>query len=695
MAPFIWVLHRVEAARGQLFVWVPVFLGGGIGLYFALPAEPALPVFVGLGAAALALAGLGWRLGGGAAPILWALALVLGGVVLAGARTQQVAAPVLGWRYYGPVEGRIVAIDRAQSEAVRLTLDRVRLDRVPPARTPVRVRISLHGDQQFFTPEPGLVVAATASLAPPSGPVEPGGFDFQRMAWFRGLGAVGYTRVPVLAVARAPEGWGALAVTRLRARIAHWVTSRLPGEAGAFAAAVMTGDRAFMGRQTLSDLRRSNLAHLLAISGLHMGLLTGFVFAALRLALSLVPWLALRLPVKKVAAVVALMAGAFYLVLSGSNIATQRAFIMVAVMFIAILFDRRALTLRAVAMAAVIVLLLRPEALTEAGFQMSFAATTALVAAFAALRDWRGWRAPGWARPVLAVVLSSGVAGLATAPFSAAHFNQIAHFGLLANVLAVPVMGLVVMPAAVLAGLLAPFGLAGLALILMRPAILWILWVAGFVAGLEGAVSHVPAPPGWVLPVLTIGGLLAILARSRLRWVGPVLMLAGFAGWAMGSRPDLLISPTGGLLGLIGAEGRALSKPRGESFVATAWLQDDGDGASQAEAYARPGFAGAKGALAFRLGGRDVMQLSGRGAQERLAAACQTADVVILAARAKAAPAGGCLLLDRTFLSRSGTLAVYADQSGWRMVESIATAGARPWNSQSRHSARRRDQPDQ
>ena len=695
MAVSGWLTHRLAQARGRLFVLAPVMLALGIGLYFQLPVEPAPLVFglLGLGAAGLGLAG--WRAGPGARPILWALALIAGGMVVAQARSYMVSAPVLQYRYYGPVEGRIIAIDRSQSDAVRLTLDRVRLDKMAPERIPERVRISLHGRQDFFEPEPGLTVVTTAHLSPPSGPVEAGGFDFQRMAWFRQIGAVGYTRVPVLAMAEAREGRAGLGLARLRARISGAVQAMMPGEAGAFAAALMTGDRAGMSRETLAALRGSNLAHLLAISGLHMGLLTGFVFAALRYVLALMPGLALRWPVKKIAAIGALGAGAFYLGLSGGNVATQRAFIMVAAMLIAVLFDRRALSLRAVALAALIVLVLRPESLPAPGFQMSFAATTALVAVFGALRSWQGWRAPRWARPVLALVISSAVAGAATAPFSAAHFNQISHYGLAANLLAVPLMGAVVMPGAVVAALLAPLGLSWLALAVMRPALEWIIWVAQKVSSLDGALGQIVTPGPLVLPLVAIGGLGLALLVGRVRLLGlvPLALAAGL--WANTQRPDLLISQSGGLIGLMGPEGRAFNKGRGDGFVAGAWLENDGDSASQQQAAARPGFSGEKGWLRFRLGGLEVAHLSGRGARERVAQACRAgADVVILAARERDLEAS-CRVIGRDYLARSGVLAIYAgaddlpgsgaarasgETDGWREVSAIASAGLRPWN---------------
>ncbi len=683
MVALVWLFAHVEAMRGRLFVWSPVFLGTGVGLYFLLPLEPGGRALALLAVVSVLSAILGWRVGGGAGPLLIAVALLTAGLVLAAGRANTIAAAKLEFRFYGAVEGRVVVVDRSGSDAVRLTLDQVRIDGVRPERTPKRIRVSLHGQQGFITPEPGLRIITTAHLSAPSGPVEPGGFDFQRMAWFRQIGAVGYTRVPVLAIAPAVEGRAGLFLHRLRMRISNAVQVKMPGEAGAFAAAIMTGDRAAIGQATLADLRGSNLAHLLAISGLHMGLLTGFVFAALRYVMALAPWIALRFPVKKIAALLALAAGAFYLALSGGNVATQRAFVMVAVMFIAVLFDRRALTLRSVAMAALIVLVLRPEALTGPGFQMSFSATTALVAVFGWIRDWpeekRPWRVPRWARPMLAVVISSAVAGAATAPFAAAHFNQVSYFGLMANLLAVPVMGMVVMPGAVLAGLLTPIGLSSLALIMIRPAINWILAVAGHVSSMEGAIGHVVTPGAVVLPLVALGGLLGILFQGRARCSGVLPLTLGFVLWSVAERPDLLISPSGGLVGLMGEQGRALNKPRGEGFLATSWLENDGDAVAQDVAFARAGFAGEKGRLRFELGSKRAVQLSGRGAVERVEEACIKADVVILSG-VLSEPVPDCLVLDRAFMDQKGTLAIYAGAQGWRIVDSATVAGKRLWN---------------
>ncbi len=428
--------------RGMLLTWVPVCLAIGIGTYFSIAYEPSLMMFGGLFAALLVFMLLGFCLPEGVSPLGTAIALCLAGFIIAGLRTHSVAGPVLGWRYYGAVEGRVVAMDRSQSDALRLTLDDVRLDRVSPARTPDRVRISLHGDAVGgITPEPGMRVMTTAHLSPPSGPVEPGGFDFQRHAWFARLGAVGYTRVPLMGAAPAEDGQAGLAVFRIRMAASARIQAALPGDIGGFAAAITTGDRSAISQGALDDLRASNLAHLLAISGLHMGLLTAVVFGGLRMLLVAVPQAALRWPTKSIAACGALIAASGYLALSGGNVATERAFVMVAVALGALMIGRRAISLRAVAVAAIIVLTLRPEALMGPGFQMSFAATTALVAVFGWMRGVEFTYIPKWLRPVVAVFVSSAVAGVATAPIAAAHFNAIAHYGLIANLMSVPLMG--------------------------------------------------------------------------------------------------------------------------------------------------------------------------------------------------------------------------------------------------------------
>lgn len=662
-----------------------MLLGLGICSYFLLKSEPSRAILIWTATIAILCAALipatGRRLPWGLRLPLLSLCALATGFALAGHRAHSVAAPALETRYYGPIEGRIIAIDRSGSAAPRLTLDQVHLGRMAPWKTPDKVRISLHGEQRFLDPKPGQYVMTTGHLSPPQGPVEPGGFDFRRLAWFQSLGAVGYTRNPALLV-RAPEtlGWR-LALYDLRLRLSAAITSRITGPEGGFAAAIVTGDRAGLDPERVEDLRHSNLAHLLAISGLHMGLLTGAVFFALRACLAAIPGFALRHPIKKIAALGALIAAFIYLHISGASVATERAFIMAAIMLTAICLDRRAISIRAVAIAALIVLILRPESVVSAGFQMSFAATTALVAVFTTLRAEHWDHVPRWARGPVSVALSSLVAGLATAPFAAAHFNIFAQYGLIANLAAVPVMGLIVMPGALLALILAPLGGEGIGLWAMEQGIAWILLVADTVANIDGAVRPIAAPQAIVLPMIVVGGLLMLLDPRRTRVIGAVPILAGLLVWSQVERPPLLISQSGGLIGFLTPEGRILSKERGESFAAESWLENDGDTRIQADAFAARGFnhSRARTDLPRAVADLPLIQLRSKDAAQQARDLCRAGIVIVSIKRIDPLP-GDCVLLSAEQLRNTGSVALHRQDDIWHLRASADVSGNRLWS---------------
>ncbi|MEO0936898.1 MAG: ComEC/Rec2 family competence protein [Pseudomonadota bacterium] len=668
--------------RGGLIEWVPVCLAFGIGGYFALRQEPSVAALMCIAALACVLIALAFRMGEAWSPLPVGLALILIGTLLAAQRAHSVAGPVLGFRYYGPIEGRVVALDRSASDAVRVTLDRVQLNDVVPWRTPLKVRISLHGAAEGSAPRPGARVMTTGHLSPPGGPVEPGGFDFQRHAWFKSLGAVGYTRVPLLTSAPPAQGWR-LMVFRVRMAISAHVRAVLPGDVGGFAAAVTTGDRSGIGQQALEALRASNTAHLLAISGLHMGLLSAFIFGLIRGGLALIPTAALHWPTRSIAAIGALIVAAVYLAMSGGNVATERAFIMVAVALVALLMNRRALSLRAVAVAAIIVLVLRPEALMSPGFQMSFAATTALVAVFGWMRDGQIRIGPVWAQGAVGVILASAISGLATAPVGAAHFNTVANYGLLANFFSVPLMGMMVIPAAVLAALLAPFGLEWIGLELMGLGLGWILWVAEFTAGLPGAQRYVVGPQPFVLPLIALGMLFLLLWQGRARLAGLAVAAAALAAWQVAERPALLIADTGALVGVMTAEGRALSRAKGGGFVARNWLENDGDGTPQEDAAARwDGMQGLGRWHGMQVG--PVAVLHGTGKRAASAAPdCTAGQIMVVNVALPAAP-GPCDVFDPERLRQTGAVALVARGGTLVMVTARDVAGDRLWSSWAR-----------
>jgi competence protein ComEC len=558
------------------------------------------------------------------------------------------------------------------------------------------VRVALIGTDLDAAPRPGARIRVYARLLPPGGPVEPGAFDFRRKAFFEGLGGVGYARGPVLDLGTAASA-GARDAARLwlagaRMRLADGIRAALPGREGAFAAAIVTGDRSAIGEAEAEALRAANLSHLLAISGLHMGILTGLVFLALRLLFAAIPGLVLRYPVKKVAAAGALVAGAAYLAVAGATVATQRAFLMAAVVFVAVMLDRPAITLRALALAAVLVLLVHPVSLFDVGFQMSFAATTALVAGFEAFGR-RGGRAAG-RRPqgtaarigrrialyAGGVLVTSLVAGLATAPFAAFHFNRLAPYGLPANLAAVPVMGLWIAPAAILSALAAPFGLAEWPLALMGAGIGWVLAVAETVAGWPGAWRPVAAAPGAALLAIALGGLWLALWRSRVRLAGLAGLALGLGLWIGGTeRPAVLLAPGARLVGVMGPEGRVVDHPRAQSYAAGTWLRRDGEPAPQEVAVARPGMAHGRGwARADLAGGWRLEVVHGRRpGRERLRALCR--EGVLLVARHGPPVDGPCRYLGERALDRGGAVAVRIGPEGPRITWSRDPTRRRPW----------------
>lgn len=665
------------AERERWVLWTPALLGLGIAAYFALPADPPIwlaPV-IALSAAAAAVAG---RRQQGALLGCLVVIIVAGGFAAADLRTRTVAAPVLAKRL-GPaaVEGRIAEV-MGTSEGRRLVIEAPKISRLAPEKTPQRVRLSLPGDNGSKLVV-GDLVRLRAMLMPPPGPVAPGAFDFARQAWFEGLGAVGFAVGTAERIAASKDGRFSLAaaVGRLRQHLAERIRLALPGPAGAVAAALMTGDRGAIPEAVLAAMRESGLAHLLAISGLHIGLVASLLFFAVRALLACCERLALRRPIKKWSAVAALLGAFAYLTLTGATVPTQRAFVMVALVLLAVLTDRSALSMRTVAWAALAILLLTPESLLSVSFQMSFAAVVALIATYEhfgpRLAAWR--RQASWPRRaalyVAGIAVTTVVASLATMPFAAYHFNQISHYGLAANLLAVPLMALWIMPWAIATFLLVPFGLEAVALAPMGAGITAMLTIASTVASWPGAVSRLPSAPTPALALLVLGGLWLCLWSGRWRWAGVAPIALACALGLSARPPDLLIDDSGRLAAVRTPDGGLGLSRRASGYASDTWLRRAG----QFTAAGDGGFVCDRaGCIAEREGELLAYVRDGRA----LAEDCRRAEVVLSAVPVRRrCPAR--LVVDRFDLWREGAHAIWLDGHVLQIETVAELRGNRPW----------------
>ena len=680
------------AERQRLFLWMPVLFGAGSGLYLTLPAEPvawAAPA----AASAFALAALALRRHTVPALALAALALLAAGVVAAAWRVERVRAPVLAGPV-GPTEvsGRVVWVGAGEGPQ-RYLLDRVHVEGLAPAETPARVRVSVQRTDPDAAATPGDWLTARAALRPPPAPAAPGAWDFARQAWFQRIGAVGFTYGAPVPIA-APAGEGDSLLSLLSA-VRHWVSGRLLARsepsAGPFAAALLTGDRSAIEDSTLRALRDSGLAHLLAISGLHVGLVAGFIFFVTRALLALIEPLALRAPIKKWAAAAALLGVAAYLLLSGMSVPTQRAFVMVGVVLLAIMLDRASISMRLIAWAALLVLAIAPESMLGPSFQMSFAAATALIATYeAARRPLARLAARGGLalRPVVygaGVALTSLVAGIATGPFAVYHFNRFADYGLLANLGAVPITGFWIMPWGMVALVLMPFGLEGLALAPMGWGIDAVVWIARTVAAQPGAVTLVPAMPAGALLAIAVGGLWLCLWRSRWRFLGLAVIGAGVLLAGLERRPDVLVDGDARVMAVRGEDGQLwISTRKRGRFVSDVWLRRDG----QAEVLTWPRDGAEAPAAGLRC---DTLGCIRRGGERTVAFVrdpraldedCRRADLVVSAVPTWDLCRGPEAVVDRFDLWRNGSHAIWLEPDGARIESVAGVRGARPWVAQ-------------
>jgi competence protein ComEC len=686
-----WVLEQLDAERGRWMLWLPVAMGLGIAIYFELPSEPALWLGPALAAASLAAAILSPS---GSLPRAFAVAAVAAaiGFGLVAWRTMSLAAPTLTRPLFSiNVEGRVADIQRLP-DGVRVVLEAVRLkgsNVPPPEATPLKVRVSLSKGAPPLTVGDRLLVLA--NLSAPAGPAAPGAFDFQRVAWYQRLGAVGYALAPATVIEKGrPDGF-VRTLDALRAEVTDRILKTLPNPEGGVVAAMLTGEQTAVDKDVAQAMRDSGLAHILSISGLHIVFVVGLVMGIVRYAIALVPPLALRIDAKKIAAVLALLAALFYTALAGAPVPAQRACAMAGFALLAILLDRTALSLRLVAWSAVIVLAIAPESLSGASFQMSFAAVVALIAGWETAANLRRhlheraelsrhrwlWRLGA---ALTASLITTLIASVATGAFAAYHFNRLSLLGVVANLLGVPLTGFWIMPWGLLAMLLMPLGLEQVALVPMGWGVEGLNAIARYVGAWPEAAMLVPSLPGASLWLLTVGGLWLCLWRRRWRLAGlPVVAVGLLLGPP--PAPDLLMSEDGRVLGLRDDRGVVhVASARTDRFVSDAWARRQGqEGAKRWTVSATEEAAGlgcSTGLCRWRKGPWRIALVSD---ERRLAEACSSTDIVLATVDAQSRCSGPRLVIDRRNAWKEGAQALWLSELGLRRETANGVRGDRPW----------------
>lgn len=684
-------LERERLARSG-FLWLPVAFGLGILAYFQADREPELwaAPLLAMGAAAAL-----WN----APPLRRTLAL---GILMAAlgfaagtARTLSVATPMIERPGLYVIKGYVEQLDSTPRRH-RLTLRPVSIEGLTASQLPLAIRVGVSGPG---TIRAGAAVELRARLAPPAEASMPGGYDFRREAFFRGIGASGFALGRLTTLNPQDMPVAAPLDLRIKARIDDWrnsltdrIARRIGGEAGALSAALVTGKRGLIPEETNDDLRASGLYHVVSISGLHMVLAAGIFFWIARAGLALSPTIALRWPIKKIAAGIAMLGATFYCIFSGSEVATERSLIMTLVMLGAILFDRPALAMRNLALSAILVLAREPESLLGPSFQMSFAAVACLIAANQIWQDWQGRDRTGppsssalkrggstLLLAFLGIIATTCVASLATAPFGAWHFHRINPLGIIGNALAIPLVSLIVMPSAVIGTLLLPFALDGPIWSLMGEGVRGMLFVANRVANLDFAILPVAQRSSVAFLLMTFAILLLTGLRTRLRWSAVPVVLGALLFARATPLPDIVIDAEGrmALIRDTTGEYRLLAVGTPRAFTLSQWLPALGDGRKPGDPGLRTGIrCDAEGCIGRLASGR-LISLSLTPAALRTD--CTRAQVTISPIEGGAACPAGVALYDRAHFIRYGATQIFRTPEGWTTRTALDPALSRPW----------------
>ena len=681
-----WAL--ADVGPGRLVPWLAIAFGTGVVLYFTADQEPALWAAAALTTASIAAAVLA-RNSPVAFPVALGIAAVAAGFTTATVKRAIIAHPVLQAAVWNVELAGFVEVreERERSDRIVVRVQHIAAPRLHEKLERVRLAV-----RKGTAPAVGSFVTLKARLSPPVAPLRPGGYDYARDIYFQGIGASGFALGRIHTVDPPTSGglWlrYATAIDGMREAIDKRIRAVLPGDRGSIASALITGKRDAISTPVNDAMYVSSLAHVLSISGYHMVVVSGVVFFTLRALLALLPGFAARQPIKKWAALAALGAATFYLLLSGSEVATQRSYIMIAIVLLGVLVDRPALTLRTLTVAALGVLLLAPEAVAQPSFQMSFAATLALVAGYERGQPWLmagadtplGARIALWGgREIIALVGASMIAGSATTIFAAYHFHRLAPYGMIANLLVMPVVSAWVMPMGILGVLVLPFGFDTLFWRLMGDGISWMITASLWVTSLPGSVGRMAAFGVGPLLIASFGLVVLCLLKTPLRLAGVALVALAITFAVRTPQPDVLVAPDGESFAVRTAGGRlALIKTGNDAFAFRDWLGADADARTPKDKSLGTGVACDPAGCIGRLADGSLVAMVRR--VEAFEEDCRRAALVLTARYAP--PDCAARVVDQKVWQRTGALALALRRVGHDFELTVARPEGytRPWS---------------
>lgn len=714
-----WIRHcyRTEIEAGNTFVWAVAALCPGAAAYFALPHEPsfvALSLVAGVSMAGLVVGRM--RSGVPFAALLAAMAAI--GLWAVALEARLAAAPRLDHERTATVTGWVVDAETVLNGATRMTIDVTGMSayRLPADVVPKRITVTFRKGTPAFAVGDGI--RFLARLRPLPGPVMPGGYDFARRAFFEGRGGTGYAlgRIEHVIPGERPWSvWIAANISGLRYDIAERIRAALPGAEGAIAAAIIVGETRAIPDAENDALRMSGLPHMITIAGLHMSIVATSVFFGVRFLLALFPAIALRVSIKRIAACAALAAITFYVLMAGPHISAERAYVMAAIMLVSVIVGRPALTMRNLALSAIVLVAVNPAQVIEPGFLMSFLAVMALIAAYHLLARLRHLRGNVYGRHrdrgIVLHVAQSGlnhmgsaawsslIATLATAAITADQFYRVPPYGAITNFIVLPAIDMVAMPCAVLTCLLMPFGLEAVPLYCMGKAIDFMLMIGAFAASLPGGEGLI----GRIHPLSSLlaifGTLWLCLWQQSWRLLGllPVLVAVVLAPFV--DQPDILIGEGGKPIAVRDTSGRLrVLATKQDRFTVANWLMADADPNTPRNTRAPIDDRVTEGWRCDTVGCVFMRPATNKTARLTIAFVinprsfeedCDRADIVITRLSAPDHCRATTHVVDRKTLARSGAMTLKLSPGeiagtspslSWRVVETSALADpSRPW----------------